>query len=79
MAKKVTWQEAKKKYEKGLEELDKLKKQESALVEKRKRQEQLSREAYANYMTILSEDSPRTQKEIEDFLQGRTPYSSGGD
>ncbi|HIC0778740.1 TPA: hypothetical protein ACWZZU_001077 [Streptococcus agalactiae] len=79
MAKKTTWQDAKKKYDKGLEDAEKLKKQAKDLADKIKSQEQANREAYANYMTLLSEVSPKTQKEIEDFLLGKTPYSPGGD
>ncbi|WP_375708946.1 hypothetical protein PJ261_02235 [Streptococcus dysgalactiae] len=79
MAKKVTWQDAKKKYEKGLEELKKLEKQEQVLKDKIQKQKQANKEAQADYIVRLSSESQKSDKEVEAFFLGQAGRQVGGD
>lgn len=79
MAKKITWQDAKKKYEKGLEELKKLEKQEQVLKDKIQNQKQANKEAQADYIVRLSSESQKSDKEVEAFFLGQAGRQVGGD
>lgn len=79
MVKKTTWQDAKKKWKKGLEDLKKLEKQEQALKAKIQIQNQANNEAYADYIVKLSSVSQKTQQELEAFYLGNTNPHVGGD
>ncbi|ELY5747373.1 hypothetical protein ACR3IL_11250 [Streptococcus iniae] len=79
MAKKLTWRDAKKKYDKGLEELDKLEKQEQVLKAKIQAQKEANQEAKADYIVRLSSESLKSDKEVEAFFLGNQATPTGGD
>lgn len=79
MAKKLTWQDAKKKMQKGEDELSKLLDQKEALDIKIKKQEQSNREARADYLTLLASQSTKSDKEIEQWLLQTQSYRKEGD
>ncbi|GAA0054609.1 UNVERIFIED_CONTAM: hypothetical protein KB579_03265 [Streptococcus canis] len=79
MAKKLTWQEAKKKMEKGQEDLTKLLNQKEVLETKIKQQEQSNRKAHADYLTLLASQSAKSDKEIEQWLLQGHPHRKEGD
>lgn len=79
MAKKLTWQDAKKKMKKGEDELIKLLDQKETLEAKIKKQEQSNREARADYLTLLASQSAKSDKEIEQWLLQAQFHRKEGD
>lgn len=78
MAKKLTWQEAKKKMKKEEAELGKLYQQKTELQERIKKKEQSLREAEAEYILQLRSSSEKTDADLERFLLSVNQSHHGG-
>ncbi|MGT2906525.1 hypothetical protein [Streptococcus dentiloxodontae] len=74
MAKKITWQDQKKRYEDGLKKLEKLQEQAQDLEAKMTAQETLNQNLLADYLTALAKEGGKSLEEIEQLIL--TPHHS---